>query len=335
MAIGMTLVDSYRRRGKHRAVSFPTAPPSTVPVGDGEVTTYTFGPDLYDDMLAAIEGAAAPDPLRDLHLEGRRGRPAVQDRAGGRRRPRRRGLLHLRRASPTSSSRRGSSASRRRCKVLRYPVYAAGWRPSTCAATAATTARSSWSTTRSGSSAATTSATPTRPSGATPTSGSPGPACGTSSAPSPTSGTSTGAGGSGASERPLLLETASTWEPHDPVPPQRAAAVDVPDPRRCTSRRSTGPASNIWMTTAYFIPDQDFVDALTAAAAARGRRPAADPGQVQPRRRRLDLARLLRPAARRRGDGAALPRRDGARQDRHHRRHAGRRSAPRTSTGSA
>src|SRR3954465_11168171 len=57
VAIGMTLVDSYRRRGKHRAVTFPTASPSTVPVGDGEVTTYSFGTDLYDDMLAAIDGA--------------------------------------------------------------------------------------------------------------------------------------------------------------------------------------------------------------------------------------------------------------------------------------
>ena len=28
-----------------------------MPVGDGEVTTYMFGTDLYDAMLAAIEGA--------------------------------------------------------------------------------------------------------------------------------------------------------------------------------------------------------------------------------------------------------------------------------------
>ena len=56
VAIGMTLVDSYRRRGK-RPKPFPTTPPRDVPVGDGEVTTYTFGRDLYDDMLAAIDGA--------------------------------------------------------------------------------------------------------------------------------------------------------------------------------------------------------------------------------------------------------------------------------------
>jgi cardiolipin synthase len=57
LAITMTLVDSYRRRGKKRAVSFPTAAPTTVSVGEGEVTTYTFGSDLYDDMIAAIDGA--------------------------------------------------------------------------------------------------------------------------------------------------------------------------------------------------------------------------------------------------------------------------------------
>jgi cardiolipin synthase A/B len=57
LATAMTLVDSYRRRGKRRAASFPTEPPATVSVGDGEVTTYTFGADLYDDMLAAIDGA--------------------------------------------------------------------------------------------------------------------------------------------------------------------------------------------------------------------------------------------------------------------------------------
>ena len=64
---------------------------------------------------------------------------------------------------------------------------------------------------------------------------------------------------------------------------------------------------NIWMTHAYFIPDPDFVDALKAAAPARGRRTPAAAGQVQPRRRRLALARLLRPAARRRRADLPLP----------------------------
>jgi cardiolipin synthase len=56
LAVGMSLVDSYRRRGK-KPKPFPVTAPRGVPVGDGTLTTYTFGQDLYDAMLAAIEGA--------------------------------------------------------------------------------------------------------------------------------------------------------------------------------------------------------------------------------------------------------------------------------------
>ena len=56
LAIALSLVDSYRRRGK-KPKPFPITGPETVPVGDGLITTYTFGRDLYDDMLAAIDGA--------------------------------------------------------------------------------------------------------------------------------------------------------------------------------------------------------------------------------------------------------------------------------------
>lgn len=56
LALALTLVDSYRRRGK-KPKPFPTTEPATVQIGDGTVTTYTYGQDLYDDMLAAIRGA--------------------------------------------------------------------------------------------------------------------------------------------------------------------------------------------------------------------------------------------------------------------------------------
>jgi cardiolipin synthase len=56
LAVTLTLVDSYRRRNK-KPKPFPVTPPIEVPVGDGTVTTYTFGQDLYDAMLAAIDGA--------------------------------------------------------------------------------------------------------------------------------------------------------------------------------------------------------------------------------------------------------------------------------------
>ncbi len=56
LAVALTLVDSYRRRGK-RPKPFPTTRPATVAVGEGTVTSYTYGQDLYDDMLAAIASA--------------------------------------------------------------------------------------------------------------------------------------------------------------------------------------------------------------------------------------------------------------------------------------
>jgi cardiolipin synthase len=67
------------------------------------------------------------------------------------------------------------------------------------------------------------------------------------------------------SERPLLLETASTWEPtirfQRNVPrlwmfPIRAMYIEA----------ITRASKNVWLTTAYFLPDPDFADALTDAA---------------------------------------------------------------------
>ncbi len=56
LAVVLTLVDSYRRRGK-KPRPFATTPPAEVSIGDSGVKTYTYGQDLYDDMLAAIESA--------------------------------------------------------------------------------------------------------------------------------------------------------------------------------------------------------------------------------------------------------------------------------------
>ena len=50
VAVALSLVDSYRRRGK-RPKPFPVTGPGTVPVGDGEITTYTFGRDLYAERI--------------------------------------------------------------------------------------------------------------------------------------------------------------------------------------------------------------------------------------------------------------------------------------------
>lgn len=56
LAISLTLVDSWRRRGK-KPQPFTTLAPHEVPIGSGSVTTYTYGQDLFDDMLAAIAEA--------------------------------------------------------------------------------------------------------------------------------------------------------------------------------------------------------------------------------------------------------------------------------------
>ncbi len=56
LAAILTLVDSYRRRNK-KPKPFPTVEPLTIPIGSGEVTIYTSGTELYADMLAAIRGA--------------------------------------------------------------------------------------------------------------------------------------------------------------------------------------------------------------------------------------------------------------------------------------
>ncbi|GAB3820059.1 phospholipase D-like domain-containing protein [Tessaracoccus terricola] len=54
--IGLTAYESLRK--KYRKLRrFPHTSPEPVPVGDNEVTVYTYGEDLYADMLAAINGA--------------------------------------------------------------------------------------------------------------------------------------------------------------------------------------------------------------------------------------------------------------------------------------
>ena len=126
IGIGMSLVDSYRRRGK-KPKPFPTTPPRTVEVGDGTITTYTFGKDLYDDMLAAIEGAQRQILFETYIWKG----DAVGERF---------------KAALAAAADRGvevyciydgfanlvvSPRFKRfpaNMKVLRYPVYGAGWR---------------------------------------------------------------------------------------------------------------------------------------------------------------------------------------------------------------
>jgi cardiolipin synthase len=264
MAIGMTLVDSYRRRGKHRAVSFPTAPPSSVPIGDGEVTTYMFGTDLYDAMIAAIDGAQH-QILFETYIwkadeVGQRFKTALGAAAA-------RGvevyLIYDAFANLVVSPR--FQRFPRSIKVLRYPVYTAGWRPFDL--------RRYGRDHRKilvvdeaigfvgGYNIGEAYATEWRDTHVRIT----GPGVWDLKRAFADFWNLNRRRRFRSSERPLLLETASTWEPtirfHRNVPrlwmfPIRAMYIEA----------ITRASKNVWLTTAYFLPDPDFAEALTSAA---------------------------------------------------------------------
>jgi cardiolipin synthase len=264
LATAMTLVDSYRRRGKRRAASFPTEPPATVSVGDGEVTTYTFGADLYDDMLAAIDGARRQILFETYiwkgDLVGQRFKSALEAAAD-------RGVevycIYDSFANLVVSPRFKRFPPS--MKVLPYPVYAAGWRPFDL--------RRYGRDHRKilvvddavgfvgGYNIGDAYATEWRDTHVRIT----GPGVWDLKRAFADFWNLNRRRRIRASERPLLLETASTWEPtiriHRNVPrlwmfPIRSMYLEA------FARASR----NIWLTTAYFLPDQDFVDALTQAA---------------------------------------------------------------------
>ncbi len=263
IGIAMSLVDSYRRRGK-KPKPFPTTSPGTVEVGEGTITTYTFGKELYADMLAAIEGAQ-----RQILFEtyiwkgdevGEQFKAALAAAAD-------RGVevycIYDGFANLVVSPRfKRFPAS---MKVLRYPAYAAGWRffdlrrygrdhrkilvvddqeAYVGGYNIGSAYETEWRDTHV---------------------------------------RITGPGVQDlrrafadfwnlhrrrrlrASERPLLVETASVWEPH--IRLQRNVPRLWMFPIRGMYLEAINRAStNIWMTHAYFIPDQGFVDALRAAA---------------------------------------------------------------------
>jgi len=263
VAIGLTLVDSYRRRGK-KPKPFPVTPPTAVTVGQGEVTTYTFGADLYDAMLAAIEGAQKQILLETYIWKadevGQRFKDALIAAAD-------RGV-EVYCIYDSFANLVVSPAFKRfppHLKVLKYPTYAAGWRffdlrrygrdhrkilvvddevgfvggynIGTAYATewrdthVRITGPGVWDLKRAFADFWNLNRRKRlRP-----------------------------------SERPLLLETASTWEPqirfHRNVPRLRVFPI-----RGVYLEAIDRSSHHVWLTAAYFIPDQDFVDALKRAA---------------------------------------------------------------------
>lgn len=263
LALTMSVVDSYRRRGK-KPKPFPVTSPRTVGVGDGALTTYTFGRDLYDDMLAAIDGAQ-----RQILFEtyiwkgdeiGERFKSALAAAAD-------RGVevycIYDGFANLVVSPRFKRFPAN--LKVLRYPVYAAGWRFFDLARYGRDHRKILV---------------------VDDTEGYVGGYNIGSAYETEWRDTHVRITGPGVwdlkrafadfwnlnrrrrirhSERPLLLETASTWEPririHRNVPrlwmfPIRSMYIEA------INRASV----NVWMTQAYFTPDQDFVDAMKDAA---------------------------------------------------------------------
>ena len=58
IVVALTATSKIRKLSRaHRGDGFPRTPPTSVPVGESSITTYTHGADLYEDMLTAIAGA--------------------------------------------------------------------------------------------------------------------------------------------------------------------------------------------------------------------------------------------------------------------------------------
>ncbi len=263
LAIGMSLVDSYRRRNK-KPKPFPVTAPREVTVGDGTLTTYTYGQNLYDAMLDAIEKAE-----RQILFEtyiwkgdevGERFKAALAAAAD-------RGVEvfciydgfanlvvspRFKRFPPTM-------------KVLRYPIYPAGWKFYDFARYGRDHRKILVVDDAigfvGGYNIGTAYATEWRDTHIAVT----GPGVWDLKRAFADFWNLNRRRRLGTSERPLLLETAATWEPrirfHRNVPrlwmfPIRSMYIEA------INRASR----NVWMTHAYFCPDQDFVDAMKGAA---------------------------------------------------------------------
>lgn len=263
VAIAMSLVDSYRRRGK-RTPEFPTRRPHTVEVGDGAITTYTFGRDLYEDMLEAIEGARRQVLFETYIWKG--------DATGERFK-----------AALVAAAERGvevfviydafanlvvSPAFKHfpsSVKVVRYPIYSAGWRffdlrrygrdhrkilvvDDEVGFVGGYNIGSAYETEWRDTHVRIT-----------------GPAVWDLKRAFADFWNLHRRRRLRGTERPLLLETASTWEPRVRV--QRNVPRLWMFPIRAMYIEAINRASrNIWMTQAYFLPDEDFIEAVKNAA---------------------------------------------------------------------
>jgi cardiolipin synthase A/B len=265
LAIGMSLVDSYRRRGK-KPKSFPVTPPRTVEVGEsgGTVTTYTYGQHLFDDMLAAIE-AAERQVLFETYIwkgdeVGERFKRALVAAAE-------RGVeVHC--IYDSFANLVVSPRFKRfppSMKVLPYPIYNAGWRVLDLRRygrdhrkilvvddavgfvggyNVGRSYANEWRDTHIRVS---------------------GPAVWDLKRTFADFWNLHRRRLIGSSERPLLLETAAHWEPHFRVHRNSPRLWMFPI-RNMYLEAISRASQRIWITQAYFLPDADFVDELVTAA---------------------------------------------------------------------
>ncbi|MFL6159772.1 MAG: phospholipase D-like domain-containing protein [Marmoricola sp.] len=259
LAFSLTLVDSWRRRGK-KPQPFTTLPPQDVVIGDGTVTTYTYGTDLYEDMLTAIEGARS-QVLFETYIwkgdaTGERFKQALTAAAD-------RGVevyaIYDAFANIVVDPRFKTFS--KVLRVLRYPVYNAGWRffdirrygrdhrkvlvvDDAVAFVGGFNIGEAYATEWRDTHCRIT-----------------GPAVWDLKRSFADFWNDHRSG-----RRPLLLETTDAeWEPrirlHRNLPKQWMFPI-----RSMYLEAINRARRNIWMTHAYFIPDEDFVDALVAAA---------------------------------------------------------------------
>ncbi len=259
LALSLTLVDSWRRRGK-KPQPFTTLDPQEVQIGDGTVTTYTNGVDLYEDMLAAIN-SARHQVLFETYIwkgdeTGERFKRALTSAAD-------RGVevyaIYDAFANLVVDPRFKSFS--KVLRVLKFPVYNAGWRffdirrygrdhrkvlvvDDGVAFVGGFNIGASYATEWRDTHCRIT-----------------GPAVWDLKRSFADFWNDHRSG-----RRPLLLETTDAeWEPrirlHRNLPRQWMFPI-----RSMYLEAINRAHRNIWMTHAYFIPDQDFVDALVTAA---------------------------------------------------------------------
>ncbi|WGL50336.1 phospholipase D-like domain-containing protein [Nocardioides sp. BP30] len=263
LAIVMTLVDGYRSRGK-RPKPFPVTPPRATAVGESTITTYTFGQDLYADMIRAIEGAQKQVLFESYIWKGdevgQRFKIALMDAAA-------RGVevycvfdSFANLVVPARFKRMPAGI-----KVLRYPIYPAGWRFFDFRRYGRDHRKilvvDEEAAFIGGYNVGTAYATEWRDTHLRIT----GPGVVDLKRAFADFWNLNRRKRLGASQPPLLIEAPSAWEAtvrfHRNVPrlmmfPIRAMYLEA------INKAST----NIWLTTAYFLPDQDFVDAIKIAA---------------------------------------------------------------------